>query len=710
MIQPDIRVGELLAAGLDLFPLRKGDKPPRDDGWRLQVYTREQLEAWVAEGGNLGVRLAPDQLVLDWDVRADLVGDSLERLARDSGLDLANCPTTGTPTGGLHVYLTVPAGARLRGKLRDYPGLDLKKHGGYVLAPGCVHPSYPQGPLYANAGGQDYAGRPDAPEGLLERVSKPAPGSHGPAGHSEGGSLSAAYLERLLAGLDPADFVAYDDWSEVLRAAHHGTGGSPEGLAVFQAWSAQDARYAGAADAVAEHWESYKADADGGTTVSTLFHYVLEATGTIPPQPAAEVFSPVPPEKQAEHRKQAEAERAEQADMFTTDRNGAPRATQANAEVSIRRLGLIPRYDQLRDRLFLDGDWSALEHFGFGALSRGGWGDQHIMAVRYAMEKQHRLELSLKSVKEALETFAARNAFNPLTDWLDTLRWDGKRRIDGWLVNFAGAVDTPYVRGVARITLLGAVARAYCPGVKFDTMLVLEGPQGSGKSSLVRALAGEYTHEGLPAHNLRDRDVVDSMRGGWIIELDELDAIRKAEVTALKSFLSRTVDRARLAYRETTQDYPRRCILIGTTNEVDYLLDDTGARRFLPVKAGQIDAHAVSLAREQLIAEAVATWKADPRPETLVLDARLWPAAAAEQADRTTEDPWTSAVVEAFTSDKFNRATQLTTNVLLEHVVGRPTGQATKGDVKRLRTIMESLGWERFRTNDFRGFRKKGSR
>ena len=142
---------------------------------------------------------------------------------------------------------------------------------------------------------------------------------------------------------------------------------------------------------------------------------------------------------------------------------------------------------------------------------------------------------------------------------------------------------------VGTLFLRAAVARAFVPGIKFDSLVVFEGKQGTFKSSMLAALGGEYTLEGLHARDLRDRDVIAQMLGKWIVELDELEAARNADAQSLKSFLSRTVDTARLAYEKDARDFPRRCVFAGTTNESVYLKDETGNRRILPVVITVID-------------------------------------------------------------------------------------------------------------------------
>ena len=160
--------------------------------------------------------------------------------------------------------------------------------------------------------------------------------------------------------------------------------------------------------------------------------------------------------------------------------------------------------------------------------------------------------------------------------------WRSSSR-SSWLIDYAGAEDTQYIRAVSSKFIISAIARALDPGCKVDTMLILEGPQGKFKSMLLRALAGgkEYFSDNLP--DLQSKDAMDHIRGPWIIEIKELEAFNKTRTTAIKGWLDCQDDRFRPAYGSKTIDFPRRCVFAGTTNSKTYLKDPTGNRRFWPV-------------------------------------------------------------------------------------------------------------------------------
>ena len=177
-------------------------------------------------------------------------------------------------------------------------------------------------------------------------------------------------------------------------------------------------------------------------------------------------------------------------------------------------------------------------------------------------------------------------SYHPIREYLDALpEWDKISRVDTLLIDYLGAEDNAYVRAVTRKTLCAAVRRVQEPGVKFDTMLVLNGPQGIGKSTLISRLAGEWFSDSLNLGDTKDKTAAEKLQGYWILEIGELAGLRKAEVETLRSFLSRQNDIYRAAFGRRATPHPRQCIFFGTTNaESGYLRDTTGNRRFWPVK------------------------------------------------------------------------------------------------------------------------------
>lgn len=246
-------------------------------------------------------------------------------------------------------------------------------------------------------------------------------------------------------------------------------------------------------------------------------------------------------------------------------------------------------------------------------------------------------------VEDAMKAVAAQSIISPVRHYLESLTWDGKARIGTWLQAYCQAPQSVLVGQFGRAWLIAAVARALRPGCKADNALVLEGAQGAGKSSALRALAGEeWFFDGL--RDLHGKDASAGLRGKWIIELPELSAMRRSDAEAVKAFLSRTEERYRPAYGKFEVVEPRRCVFAGTTNRSDYLADDTGGRRFWPVSVGKIDLAGLKRDRDQIWAEAVTAYQTG---EPWWLDADGEAAAAEIVAERQAEDAWSGKVLAA---------------------------------------------------------------
>lgn len=186
---------------------------------------------------------------------------------------------------------------------------------------------------------------------------------------------------------------------------------------------------------------------------------------------------------------------------------------------------------------------------------------------------------------KALTTVTDKRRFNPLREYVQQLpEWDGVPRADTLLIDYLGAPDTEYTRVVTRKTLVGAIQRVLQPGCKFDTVLVLDGKPGIGKSTLLRKLGGKWFSDSLSLADTRDKTAAEKLQGVWIMEIGEMQGTRKADVDIMKGFISRQVDEYRAAYGRVVERHPRTCIICGTTNSTTgFLRDTTGNRRFWPV-------------------------------------------------------------------------------------------------------------------------------
>ncbi len=201
-------------------------------------------------------------------------------------------------------------------------------------------------------------------------------------------------------------------------------------------------------------------------------------------------------------------------------------------------------------------------------------------------------------VDAAYGTFSARNydiavtkavddrSYHPIREFFETLpAWDGMERADTLLIDYLGAEDTPYVRAVTRKELCAAYCRVYYPGIKFDSMIVLNGDQGIGKSTLIAKLGGEWYSDSLNLSDMNDKTAAEKLQGYWIMEIGELAGMRKADLDKVKAFISRQDDKYRASFGRRVTPHPRQCVFFGTTNSQNgYLRDITGNRRYWNVK------------------------------------------------------------------------------------------------------------------------------
>ena len=345
---------------------------------------------------------------------------------------------------------------------------------------------------------------------------------------------------------------------------------------------------------------------------------------------------------------------------------------------------IMTRHREWREVIFLD-EFSQRVMKGKPPPFQGGevgeWTDvDDSMAHEWLSSRSGILKLRTATIGQAVQTVAKLNARNPLLDRLRSLKWDGKPRLDTWLKCYVGAGKAheddsaadlsrkdEYLRIVGRMWLIGAVARAFRPGVKFDHVLVLEGLQGLGKSGVPAIIGGEWAMD--TPFSLSDKEGMENIRGKWIVELAELDAFNKAESTTAKSFFTRVADRFRLPYGKRSADFKRSCVFVGTTNEHEYFRDQTGNRRYWPVSCSRTNFDLEALRRDldQLLAEAVAAFKAGEQfwPTRQQQDECITP----EQDLRAVPDTWIGRIAWWIKDSEWlqmNPGTKITVRLLLE--------------------------------------------
>lgn len=294
-------------------------------------------------------------------------------------------------------------------------------------------------------------------------------------------------------------------------------------------------------------------------------------------------------------------------------------------------------------------------------------------------------QMSLEAVRQAVSYVANQNRRSELAAWATNLKWDGATRAGLLMSRGFGAPDSDYTMAVGLNFLRAAVQRALEPASKVDHVVVLEGPQGAGKTRAIEILAGPYF--GSLHSRLGAKDAVLEMGRRWIIELAELAALPRHQLEEMKAFVSRRVDSVRLPYGRHVVDLPRQCIFVGSTNESAYLRDPTGARRFLPIRCGAIDLPWLAENRDQLFAEAAhdlkngASWWELPQREALF-----------EQDSRFDQDSWQEPI------DLYLALHEtVTMHDVLLNALKLEVGRHDKGAQMRAAAVIERLGWVRAR-------------
>ena len=381
-----------------------------------------------------------------------------------------------------------------------------------------------------------------------------------------------------------------------------------------------------------------------------------------------------------------------------TFKDGSPRTTFRNALLCLILLAVNIRYDLFRLRISVNG--LAVQEFS------GDMTDDGIAMLRKASVDAFGFDPGKTNVADAAHTLALQNAFHPIRDYLDDVEWDGLERIEMLLVDYFGAEDTEINRAFSTMILVAAVRRVRVPGTKFDTMLVLEGPQGSGKSTAIKNLAGDENFSDQAVIGLDQKTQGELLSGVWLYEIAELSGLRHTDTNDLKSFLSRDTDRYRAAYARFTTSSPRQLVFIGTTNDETYLKDVTGNRRIWPVLTDKIDLEGLRRDRDQLWAEA-AHWEAQGHP--IVLPEDLREDATKLQKARLPRDPWLDQLNEISGIKTVSEEQRVSTKTLFgEDNLNIAAGTRQDFHAKRLSRVMAELGWEGPRVFKLRGTSQRG--
>jgi Virulence-associated protein E-like domain/Bifunctional DNA primase/polymerase, N-terminal/Primase C terminal 2 (PriCT-2) len=507
-----------------------------------------------------------------------------------------------------------------------------------------------------------------------------------------------AEVARALACV-PAD-CGYQDWLQMGMALH--STGIYEGFELWDAWSSKTTEKYPGREALEEKWRSFQI-IEGGVGLGSLFDLAFrhgykremevmpnrndDSTSTPENRPPDDVRAPGAAHVNGETNGVTYAlpkELTERPIIWPDlTEEGKRKHTCANAIAAVRGLGIACDGDRFHERYRVGGH---IMHEWAGELS-----DEVVAVVRTSLREEFQFDPGTLAVHDALVAECLANSHHPIKDYFSTLQWDRVPRLDRWMVNYLGASDDAFNRAVGRLSLIAAVRRVLQPGCKFDHIIVLEGPEGRGKSTAIEILAGPENFSDQTILSLDDKAQQEAVSGVWLYEIADLAGHSRAEVEKVKAFASRTTDRARPAYGRRRVDKPRTCVFFATTNDKTYLKSQTGNRRFWPVECGLVNLAQLRVDRDQLWAEAVVAEKG----ASLFLAEELWGDARERQEARRDADPWDDIleyVEPSISSDKTEE--RVFGRDIFEKTLKIPVERQTDAINKRLAFAMRRFGWD----------------
>lgn len=389
------------------------------------------------------------------------------------------------------------------------------------------------------------------------------------------------------------------------------------------------------------------------------------------------------------------AKEPERLPPFKRDKNGNIEATIENVAMAVARsdvCGLEIRFDQFRDEIMFSrpglGAWQAFT-------------DSDYARLRITLERGHFKPIGRELMRDVVMLVANNNQFDSAIAWLDGLEWDGVPRVSGFLTRYFGTEATEYTKAVSTYLWTALAGRVKSPGCKADMVPILVGEQGSGKSTGVAAMAPALEFFSEVSFHEKDEDLARKMRGRLVAEIGELRGLHTKELESIKAFITRTHENWIPKYREFAVQFPRRLVFIGTTNRDEFMADDTGNRRWLPVRVGKTDIAAIHADRDQLWAEArelYAVHGVDFRAaEALSVDAH---------DEHMITDSWSDAVhqwlvdEDLLTGDSPRARKFLRIAEVLKGALGFDERNISRREELRISAILRTFGYARKKVRD----------
>lgn len=637
---------------------------------------------------NIGLVMGGDARIVAVDVDGQAGRESLARLLGEREMPVTLTSQSGRADGGAHYLFRVPAHLDMkrlgnRAGVNGYAGIDTRSEAGQIVVAPSRHHS---GAIYRWTVRAPVADMPEWMYAeLAQREERPLPKverTQSPASVSRAGgdAYIAAALRNACAAIasqceggrnallfakattifeyyigEGKDHVAA--WGE-LSAAGVACGLPPSevGGTLSKAWRQAQT---GNVRTVPER-EPQRRQASGGDVTVT--------TATVSDSPAWTSF------------------------LKRADKSGDTIACEYNATLILENDESFPRvsFDEFLQQLFIEPRTGG---------PRKAASDDAELAILQRLQSHHSTSFCVSHVRNAMLSVGKSNQTDVLRDHIAGLAWDGVPRLDDWLVRYLHAEDTRYSRVVGRKWMIQAVARALSPrGCKADATLVLTGKGGFRKSTSAEIIGGAfYTDE---VADLGSKDCAMQIAGKWIIEMAENDAADRAGLQRLKAWLTRQADRYRPAYGRNVVEVPRRCVFIATTNEDVFLRDETGNRRWWPIKlTAQADTEGLREVRDQLVAEAAAAFA---KREPWWLNSEEEQLAEEEQESRRMVDAWEQRIAVYLAT---HRCQEITISDLLQFAIGIEPGRWTQAEQNRVARALRALNWNRIRTRPTGGGR-----
>lgn len=675
---------EYVRAGWIIVPIEYGLKAPTAKGWNLRenaIDDPDVAEQLIGAGlahaysGTCAVDL--DDLETARGFLAERGINVDELLARPESVMISS----GRENRAKLLYSTPKPLPSFR-----LPGFELRcaaRTGNTVqdALPGTTHPD--TGKPYEWKYGCDVSGHwsnlPELPKAireLWESLITPETKIVGPPREERLVDPNTKRIKEMLNRRDPD--CGYDDWIKVGMALHHEFGGAVEGLALWNQWSAKGKKYNGQDD-LEKHWRSFRSDMENARTINSLR---VDTAAIVDEFPVVTEMEVQQAETEAKAPPKLPATVKEAINNLRRDKSGKVLSILPNI-LTILGLpsvtGNTLAYDTFQDVLMTapvgTEEWRAIK-------------DTDYTAIRLWLENTANFyPVSKEMVRDSVHYLAEANKMDTAQKWLSSLEWDGVPRIEKFLPVYMGTIDADYERAVGMYLWTALAGRVMEPGCKVDMVPILVGGQGVGKSSGVQALVPHidfYTEIRLDEP---DDDIARKMRGTLVGELAELRGLRNSDLERIKAFVTRTHEKWTPKYMEFSTTFARRLVMIGTTNEDDFLTDEEN-RRWLPVRTAGVDVEGIKRDRDQLWAEALQVWMAEgvqwKHAEQL---------AKGEQEEFKVVDQW-DPIVEQWLADNSN-VQEVRIHDLLVQAVGMDIRQVTRVHELRVSKILRAHGFQK---------------